>query len=752
MENNQWKITQIDTGNWAKKFADLLLNNGNKTYFLQGKWGSGKSKYLETVEEKVEELGKNKKKRLKFIYLKLWKPKNNESLPRQLFSTIHPIWDKIGTYIGWFFVILMICSSVILAIRSIFQMNPKNNIVFATITIAVIITTLFDLSKNNLINVDKFLLWWCLKTLRNHAIPKVLVIDDFDRININIQKELYKIFNAIHERGGTARIIFVGDWENIDKVKNNFLDKVIDQIISLPIVLKPQSFGPKIEQIISNNLGTNSIEDTVSDLFINEHRTLREANHFLTYVKNEFCGQDKKGRVQIDQQLVIIYLYLFHKDVYKLLVENWDKIKWSESIDVTDNILKTNKDNREIMFSVCSILNRKKDNDSFPEVFIKAPTNYFINDFSNSHSYKELKELIHNPKKITNLAYAKDLDEIDCSDELLLFINSCDDKGDFKKLLLAALFAINTEPRHTPNELVKLILRQTEKKIETFENKTNLDYANFENKVIYKMSSIVKKVIEKLGFNAPLTKLIYIYRSCLLLYPIGSYIPANSKPLSTINIYSLTQCFAEKAKTIENKLDFGKNVYDAEALLVELCFSETFGNVEIKNDPKFYLPSIQSKSQKIEQLADFEYVAFWEGYLGSGLNANEEKVLNFEYDGQKYGDYVHNRYKSIRQACANCFISEKNSKLNRFLESGQWSNFVLKLAASIGLNNLCTNKAKQIIINKINQLLNSYHEKVAKIPIKSEKREINDEELLKILQILLDKVGNDPYWTRKLDG
>lgn len=62
MENNQWKITQIDTGNWAKKFADLLLNNGNKTYFLQGKWGSGKSKYLETVEEKVEELGKNKKR------------------------------------------------------------------------------------------------------------------------------------------------------------------------------------------------------------------------------------------------------------------------------------------------------------------------------------------------------------------------------------------------------------------------------------------------------------------------------------------------------------------------------------------------------------------------------------------------------------------------------------------------------------------------------------------------------------------
>ena len=751
MENNQWKITQIDTGNWAKKFADLLLNNGNKTYFLQGKWGSGKSEYLETVEEKVEELGKNKKKRLKFIYLKLWKPKNNESLPRQLFSTIHPIWDKIGTYIGWFFVILMICSSVILAIRSIFQMNPKNNIVFATITIAVIITTLFNLSKNNLINIDKFLLWWCLKTLRNQAIPKVLIIDDFDRINIDIQKELYKIFNAIQERGSAARIIFVGDWENIDKVKNNFLDKIIDQIISLPIVLKPQSFGPKIEQIISNNLDINYIDETISDLFINEHRTLREANHFLTYVKNEFCGQDKIGRVQIDQQLLIIYLYLFHKDIYKLLVDNWDKIKWNESIDITDNTLRISKDNKEIMLAVRSVLNRKKDS-NFPKVFIENPTNYFINDFSNSHSYKELGELINNPKKITDLAYSKNLNKIDYSDELLLFIHSLDDEGDFKKTLFAALFAMSTEPRHTPNDLVTLILRQTEKKIEIFENKTNLDYTSFETKVIYKMSSIVKKVIEKLGFKASLTELIYIYRSCLLLYPIGSYIPANSKPLSTINIYSLTQCFAKKAKIIENKVGFGKTVYDAEALLVELCFSKTFGNIEIKNDPKFHLASIRSKSQKIEQLADFEYVAFWEAYLDSASNASEEKILNFEYSGQKYGDYVHNRYKSIQQACANCFMSEKNSKLNRFLKSGQWSNFVLKLAASIGLNNLCSSQAKQIIINKINQLLNSYHEKVVKMPIKSGKREINDDELLKILQVLLDKVERDPYWTRKLDG
>ena len=50
MNDNKWKIDHIDTSSLAKKFAELLEQDNNKTYFLQGTWGSGKTEYLKEVE------------------------------------------------------------------------------------------------------------------------------------------------------------------------------------------------------------------------------------------------------------------------------------------------------------------------------------------------------------------------------------------------------------------------------------------------------------------------------------------------------------------------------------------------------------------------------------------------------------------------------------------------------------------------------------------------------------------------------
>lgn len=83
MNDNKWKIDHIDTSSLAKKFAELLEQDNNKTYFLQGTWGSGKTEYLKEVENQS-------KGKLRFVYLKLWKPKSNESIAKMLFSAIHP--------------------------------------------------------------------------------------------------------------------------------------------------------------------------------------------------------------------------------------------------------------------------------------------------------------------------------------------------------------------------------------------------------------------------------------------------------------------------------------------------------------------------------------------------------------------------------------------------------------------------------------------------------------------------------------
>ena len=47
-EKNFIELDKIDTATAAQNFANLL--NENKTYFLNGTWGSGKSNFLKQVD------------------------------------------------------------------------------------------------------------------------------------------------------------------------------------------------------------------------------------------------------------------------------------------------------------------------------------------------------------------------------------------------------------------------------------------------------------------------------------------------------------------------------------------------------------------------------------------------------------------------------------------------------------------------------------------------------------------------------
>lgn len=76
------------------------------------------------------------------------------------------------------------------------------------------LTTVYGFLQNKWLDVDRILLWISSRTLKNARKPKVLVIDDFDRLDDETQKELYLFFNMIH---GRTRIIFVGD---MGKLKN----------------------------------------------------------------------------------------------------------------------------------------------------------------------------------------------------------------------------------------------------------------------------------------------------------------------------------------------------------------------------------------------------------------------------------------------------------------------------------------------------------------------------------------------------
>ncbi|HAP4537915.1 TPA: hypothetical protein IUW40_003342, partial [Enterococcus faecalis] len=80
------------------------------------------------------------------------------------------------------------------------------------------------------------------------------------------------------------------------------------------------------------------ISPSFVSLFIEEKRNLRERKMFHYYVTQELEVRGKRDYVQIEQQLVIIFLYLFYPSEYKRLVnseevavvlakENWEILR-----------------------------------------------------------------------------------------------------------------------------------------------------------------------------------------------------------------------------------------------------------------------------------------------------------------------------------------------------------------------------------------------------------------------------------------
>ena len=88
MEKNYIKLEKIDTSTAAKNFAELLQED--KTYFLNGNWGSGKSTFLQDV---------NKNKKIKLITMDFWRLTDNRSMIEVTFSKLHPFFllsfDKV---------------------------------------------------------------------------------------------------------------------------------------------------------------------------------------------------------------------------------------------------------------------------------------------------------------------------------------------------------------------------------------------------------------------------------------------------------------------------------------------------------------------------------------------------------------------------------------------------------------------------------------------------------------------------------
>ncbi|WP_368384850.1 P-loop NTPase fold protein, partial [Streptococcus mutans] len=209
IDKNFITLEHVGTGAAAQNFSDLLNKEENKTYFLNGKWGSGKTEFLNEAQKHINR---------KLVTIDFWKLKDDRTAIELAFSKLHP-------FIYWGIRIAVVLAVVV----SILMTNVvdlgigrylSDNWVKVFGSFIVLIVAVYQFFK---IKSDGFY----ASLLTN--IPtknKILIIDDFDRLSNNRQKESYKLFALLDRK---LSIIFVGDINKIAFNENDYLSKIIDR-------------------------------------------------------------------------------------------------------------------------------------------------------------------------------------------------------------------------------------------------------------------------------------------------------------------------------------------------------------------------------------------------------------------------------------------------------------------------------------------------------------------------------------------
>ena len=368
MDDRFITLKHIDTSIAAKNVAKLLEEN--KTYFLNGNWGSGKTEFLSEINNNTHK---------KLVIIDFWRLTDHRSTIEIIFSKLHP-WKY--RFLRFFIVLcvalsILITNVVDLGLSSFFEFFGVKLIV-GSIVLLVAIYQFFKIKSDGFYSY--LLTFKYLSLTRN-----VLVIDDFDRMSNNQQEESYKDFSLLN---GKLPIIFVGDIEKVHLNDNNFLSKIIDRRIELPFVLHPSNIWQDYFELLSKKLNM-SLSDDFWRRFSFENRNLRDRNHFNDYVNQEFFSRGKLGHVQEEQQLWIIYAYLFYPELYQQLLKNEEiKVKDDEKTSFI-GMFKFGRSIQEILSDI-----QQSDFNQYPPSYKKNRLAYFLYEESLNRTKEEFDTLL----------------------------------------------------------------------------------------------------------------------------------------------------------------------------------------------------------------------------------------------------------------------------------------------------------------------------------------------------------------------
>jgi hypothetical protein len=463
MKEKNSKIDHIDTSIATKQFSNMIVekdeNKNYKTFFLNGIWGSGKTTFLKDTEKDSE--GNLKKNRWKVRYLKLWEIKNDRSVFELAFAVLFPKYN----FFAWFFVIISIVISLLLTptfnlglskiVHNLISSCIKSQelskfleyifipILKSVFTIVALTVSTFELLK---LKSDSFYIFLFNRKLRKKKKKVVLVVDDFDRVSSERQKEAYKLFNVIH---GKIPIIFVGDLDKITSDSDRslrFLNKIIDKRVELPVAINSKNVLKNYISSLKEQLRTVDkyyyhsfndiyIDDFLDKDFLNSNLTLREINQFKSLLDSEISK--KEGRVRLSQQIVIIYLYLFDYQNYNELRNNYDsnskKVRMKGFYEKDETKYK----------NINKVLFEARGGRCVPLGFDQGPVSYFINDNIENLSVKEAEDKLI--KMYEDIEIINSLGEN--TEEFLEYINQTDIELENLKTLLHSILLKITDQK-----------------------------------------------------------------------------------------------------------------------------------------------------------------------------------------------------------------------------------------------------------------------------------------------------------------
>lgn len=367
MDDRFITLKHIDTSVAAKNVAKLLEEN--KTYFLNGNWGSGKTEFL-------VEVGKNTNKKL--VTIDFWRLSDNRSTIEIIFSKLHP-WKY--RFLRFF---IVLCVAVSILMTNVVDLGLSKFFGYWVVSVGGIVALSVGVYQFFKVKSDGF--YSRLLTSKYLSLArKVLVIDDFDRMSNKQQEESYKIFSLLN---GRIPIVFVGDIQKVHLNDNNFLSKIIDRRIELPFVLHPSNIWQDYFELLSKKLNT-SLSDDFWRRFSFENRNLRDRNHFNDYANQEFFLRGKFEHVQEEQQLWIIYTYLFYPELYKQLLKDEEiKVMDEEKTSFTMEY-KYGRSIEEILYDI-----QRSDLNQYPQSYKKNKSAYFIYEQSLNRTKEELDLLL----------------------------------------------------------------------------------------------------------------------------------------------------------------------------------------------------------------------------------------------------------------------------------------------------------------------------------------------------------------------